>query len=80
MKIYMGNLSHETTELQLRESFVKFGEVASLNIVTDKGGGKSRGFAFVEMTSDEHAQAAIASLHGKELSGNLLRVNESNKG
>ncbi|PKK82599.1 MAG: RNA-binding protein [candidate division Zixibacteria bacterium HGW-Zixibacteria-1] len=79
MKIYVGNLSRETSESQLRESFVRFGEIASLNIVTDKESGKSRGFAFVEMSSDEHAQAAIDSLHGKELGGSLMRVNEAKR-
>jgi hypothetical protein len=79
MKIYVGNLSPETTESQLRESFVKFGEVASLAIVTDKESGKSRGFAFVEMSSEEHAQAAIAGLHGQDMGGSLLKVNEAKK-
>ncbi len=80
MKIYVGNLSRETTEAQLRESFMKFGEVASLAIVTDKESGKSRGFAFVEMSSEEHAQAAIAGLQGQDLGGNVLKVNEAKKG
>jgi RNA recognition motif-containing protein len=79
MKIYVGNLNHETTEPQLRESFEKFGEVTSLNIVMDKESGKPRGFAFVEMPSDEHAQKAITDLHGKDLAGNLLKVNEAHK-
>jgi RNA recognition motif-containing protein len=79
MKIYVGNLSPETTEVQLRESFVKFGEVASLSIVTDRESGKSRGFAFVEMSSDEHAKAAISSLHGQNLGGSVLKVNEAKK-
>lgn len=79
MKIYVGNLSLETTESQLRDSFVKFGEVASLSLVTDKLTGKSRGFAFVEMASSEHAQAAIAGLHDQNLDGSLLKVNEARK-
>lgn len=79
MKIYVGNLSHETTEVQLRESFTKFGDIASLAIVTDKESGKSRGFAFVEMTSEEHAHGAISGLHGKELGGNVLRVSEAKR-
>ncbi len=79
MKLYVGNLSLETTEPQLRESFEKFGEVTSLNIVMDKESGKSRGFAFVEMSSDEHAQKAITGLDGEDLAGSLLKVNEARK-
>lgn len=79
MKIYVGNLSLETTESQLRESFVKFGDIASLSIVTDKLSGKSRGFAFVEMASGDHAQAAITGLNGLDLGGNLLKVNEAKR-
>ena len=77
MKIYVGNLSHETSESQLRESFVKFGEVGSVNIMTDKVSGKPKGFAFVEMSSAEHAQSAITGLNGQTLGGNLLKVNEA---
>lgn len=79
MKLYVGNLSLETTEPQLRESFEKFGEVTSLNIVMDKESGKSRGFAFVEMSSDEDAQKAITGLDGEDLAGSLLKVNEARK-
>jgi RNA recognition motif-containing protein len=79
MKIFVGNLSHETTEPQLRESFVKFGEIASLTIVTDKESGKSRGFGFVEMASEQNAQAAITGLNGHDVGGKLLKVNEAKK-
>ena len=79
MKIYVGNLNLETTEPQLRESFEKFGEVSSLAIVKDKDSGQSRGFAFVEMASDEHAQQAITGLHGQDLTGNLLKVSEARR-
>jgi RNA recognition motif-containing protein len=79
MKIYVGNLSKETTEPQIRESFEKYGEVTSLNIVLDKESGKSRGFAFVEMSSDEQAGEAITGMNGKDLYGNLLKVNEANR-
>ncbi|MDH3892347.1 MAG: RNA-binding protein [candidate division Zixibacteria bacterium] len=75
MKIYVGNLAHETTEPQLRESFEAFGTVDSTSIVMDKDSGKSKGFAFVEMSSDDHAQKAITGLHGKDLAGNPLKVN-----
>jgi RNA recognition motif-containing protein len=79
MKIYVGNLAQETTEPQLRSSFEEFGAVTSANIVMDKESGKPRGFGFVEMTSDEHAQNAITGLHGKDLVGNALKVNEAKK-
>jgi RNA recognition motif-containing protein len=79
MKIYVGNLSKETTEPQLRESFETYGEVTSLSIVTDKESGKSRGFAFVEMSSDEHAQTAITKMNLMDMAGNSLKVNEANK-
>lgn len=75
MKIYVGNLNHETTEPQIRESFEKYGEVTSLNLVKDKESGKPRGFAFVEMSSKEHAETAITKLNGEDLGGNLLKVN-----
>ena len=79
MKIYVGNLSPETTEPQLRGSFEKFGDVTSLAIVKDKESGNSRGFAFVEMPSDDHAQKAVADLHGADLDGNELKVSEAKK-
>jgi len=75
MKIYIGNLNQETTEPQIRESFEKFGEITSLNLITDKQSGKSKGFAFVEMSSQEHGEKAIAELNGVDLGGNLLKVN-----
>ena len=75
MKIYVGNINQETTEPQLRESFEKFGEVTSLNLVKDNVSGKPKGFAFVEMSSSEHAEQAITKLNGEDLGGNLLKVN-----
>lgn len=78
MKIYVGNLNQETTEPQIRESFEKFGPVNSLNIITDKISGKPKGFAFIEMDSDEHATKAISGLNGIELAGNTIKVNEAN--
>jgi len=77
MNIYVGNLATETAEPQIRETFEKFGEVSKVNIVMDKDDGKPRGFAFVEMTSDEHGKKAIADLNGKELGGRALKVNEA---
>jgi RNA recognition motif-containing protein len=79
MKIYVGNLSSGTTEVQLRESFVKFGEIAALNIATDRGTQTSRGFAFVDMSSEPQAQAAIIGLHGQELDGHVLKVNAARR-
>ena len=75
MKIYVGNLNQETTEPQIRESFEKFGEVSSLNMIKDNESGRPKGFAFIEMPSTENAEKAIAGLNGQDLGGNLLRVN-----
>lgn len=77
MNIYVGNLSFNTTEDQLREAFGAFGEVASCNIITDKYDGRSKGFGFVEMGSDEQATAAISGLNGTDLEGRALNVNEA---
>jgi len=75
MKIYVGNLNQETTEPQIRDSFEKFGEVTSLNLIKDKESGKPKGFAFVEMSSTEHAEKAISGLNGQEMAGNAWKVN-----
>ena len=75
MKIYIGNRNHETTETQIRVSFEKYDEVTSLNLVTDKKSGKTKGFAFVEMSSQEDGEKAISGLNGEDLGGNLLNVN-----
>ncbi len=77
MKIYVGNLPFQTTDEDLAQEFSAFGEVASANVVIDRVNGRSRGFGFVDMPSDEEAQAAIAALNGKELEGRPLTVNES---
>ncbi len=75
MKIYVGNLSYEVTEEDLRQEFVAFGEVTSVNIVTDKYSGRPRGFGFVEMASVSEGQAAITGLNGKMLKERTLTVN-----
>ena len=75
MKIYVGNLNHETTEPQIRESFEKYGEVTSLHLIKDIESGKSKGFAFIEMSSQENAEKAIAGLNGEDVGGKLIRVN-----
>jgi cold-inducible RNA-binding protein len=77
MNIYIGNLSFDTTEEVLRQAFEAFGEVSTVNIITDKYSGKPRGFAFVEMSSKEEATAAISGLNGQELNGRDLNVNEA---
>lgn len=77
MKLYVGNLSFNTTEAQLRELFAPHGEVASAAVITDRDTGRSRGFGFVEFASGEHGTAAIAALHGKSLDGRDLTVTEA---
>jgi RNA recognition motif-containing protein len=77
MNIYVGNLSFDVTEVDLRAAFQVFGAVASVSIITDQYSGQSRGFGFVEMPSASEAQAAVSGLHGKELMGRTLNVNEA---
>jgi cold-inducible RNA-binding protein len=77
MKIYVGNLAHEVTEGELEQEFAAFGEVTSVNVVTDKYTGRSRGFGFVEMAKISEGQAAIAGLNGKVLKERTLTVNEA---
>lgn len=76
-KLYVGNLSYDTTEDGMREAFSKFGAVESATIIKHKDTGRSKGFGFVEMTSDEEAQAAVEGMNGKELDGRQLTVNEA---
>jgi RNA recognition motif-containing protein len=75
MKIYVGNLPYEVTEEELREEFGTFGEVTSVNIITDKYTGRPRGFGFVEMAKVSEGQAAIAGLNGKAMKDQTLNVN-----
>ncbi len=77
MNIYIGNLSFDTTEEQLREAFKSFGEVSTVNIIKDKYSGEPRGFAFVEMSGKDQAMAAISGLNGQDLNGRALNVNEA---
>lgn len=77
MNIYIGNLSYETTEDDLRQAFEGFGEVTGVNIIMDRDSGRPRGFAFVEMSSAEEGNAAISGLNGQELNGRTLNVNEA---
>lgn len=76
-KLYVGNLSYETTEDQLREMFAGIGEVDSVALITDRHSGQSKGFAFVEMSKDEEAKTAIAQLNGKEIDGRTMNVSEA---
>ncbi len=75
MRIYVGNLSSEITEEELRQEFEAFGEVESVNLITDKISGRPKGFGFVEMTSESEGQAAITGLNGKTLKDRTLNVN-----
>ena len=75
MKIYVGNLSYEVTEEELRQEFLAFGEVESVNIITDKYSGRPKGFGFVEMPSVSEGQADITALNGKALKDRTLNVN-----
>ena len=75
MKIYVGNLSYDVTEEELRKEFLAFGEVESVNIIMDKYSGRPKGFGFVEMLSVSEGQAAITGLNGKTLKERTLTVN-----
>lgn len=77
MNLFVGNVSRTATEEQLKALFERFGRVASARIIKDRFTGEARGFAFVEMPSDEEGQAAIAGANGVELEGRPLRVNEA---
>jgi RNA recognition motif-containing protein len=76
-KLYVGNLSYNTTEDGLRTLFSNFGSVASAKIIFDRETGNSKGFGFIEMDTDEEASAAIAGTNGREFEGRQLRVNEA---
>ena len=75
--IFVGNLSFQTSQDQLLSVFAQYGNVERINIVTDRDSGQSRGFAFVEMTERRDAESAIAQLHGCELNGRAINVNEA---
>ena len=77
MNIFVGNLSFKTTEQELQREFEAFGEVGSVKIIIDHNTLKSRGFAFVEMRDRDQALTAIAGMNGKELAGQILKVNEA---
>src|ERR1041385_3427682 len=76
-KLYVGNLSYQTTSQDLQQLFGKAGTVESANLIEDRDTGQSKGFAFVEMSTDEEATAAIEQFNGKEVGGRTLKVNEA---
>ena len=75
--IFVGNLSFNTSEDELRQMFESFGQVDRVSIMTDRDTGRSRGFGFVEMTSNEDGEKAIAGLNGSQIGGRTLNVNEA---
>ena len=77
MRIYVGNLSWTADENELRDAFAAHGEVASVQIITDRETGRSRGFAFVEMANDAEAKEAISAVDNKEIAGRQVKVNEA---
>ncbi len=77
MNIYIGNMSYDTTEDQLREAFAGYGEVSTVNIISDRETGQPKGFAFVEMPTKDEAMAAMSGLNGQEMNGRALNVNEA---
>ena len=76
-RLYVGNLSFNTSSETLREAFAKYGEVTDVHLVTDRETGQPRGFGFVTMGTDAQAQAAIAGMNGSSLDGRELRINEA---
>jgi cold-inducible RNA-binding protein len=77
MKLYVGNLSYDTNETELRELFTPFGEPESARVITDRDTGRSKGFGFVEFADSAQANAAMSALNGKEVHGRALTVNEA---
>ena len=77
MRIYVGNLSYDTTEEKLKKLFSEKGEVESATLVTDKYSGRSKGFGFIEMPQADQAQAVISALNGTDLDGRSITVNEA---
>ncbi|OGR18727.1 MAG: RNA-binding protein [Desulfobacterales bacterium GWB2_56_26] len=77
MKLYVGNLSYEISESDLKQMFEEFGKVGSASIIMDKYSGQSKGFGFVEMDSQTEAQSAMEALNGKDVKGRTLIVNEA---
>lgn len=76
-KLYVGNLAFQTTSKDLQDLFAQAGTVESASVIEDRATGQSKGFAFVEMSTDEEAASAIEQFNGKELGGRMLKVNEA---
>lgn len=76
-RLYVGNLSFTVTESELSDLFAQAGTIDSVNLITDRGTGRSKGFGFVEMSTDEEAQGAITKFNGQEFQGRQLTVNEA---
>jgi cold-inducible RNA-binding protein len=76
-KVYVGNLSYNTTEDTLRTLFAEYGPIESVNVITDRGTGQPKGFAFVEMATEQAAQAAISGLNGKSLDDREIKVDKA---
>ncbi len=78
-KIYVGNMNYNTSEDTLRQLFAQYGEVVSVNVITDRYTGRAKGFGFVQMASEDAARAAMAALNGRDVDGRQLKVNEANE-
>jgi RNA recognition motif-containing protein len=77
MKLYVGNLSKQVNDAQLSELATPYGKPVSANVATEKSSGESKGFGFIEFSSDDEAKAAIAGLDGRDVNGQNLKVNEA---
>ena len=77
MKLYVGNLSYNTSEDELRDVFAEYGQPDSVKIIMDRDSGRSKGFGFVEFADDQQAKAAMSALNGREFGGRALTVNEA---
>ncbi len=77
MKLYVGNLSKQYNDAQLNELAAPYGKLISANVATERSSGESKGFGFLEFTNADDARAAITGLHGKDVNGQILKVNEA---
>jgi len=77
MKLYVGNLSYDVTEEELKAAFQNYGTASEVKVITDRESGRSKGFGFVEIPDDEQAKKAIEELNGQELNGRAMRVSEA---
>lgn len=77
MNIYVGNLAYSITDADLREAFAEFGDVAEVNLISDRTTGQSKGFGFVEMPNNSEADAAIKALNSTQLNGRAIKVNQA---